>query len=169
MGYQLIEHIEVGSGGAASIEFTGIDQTGQDLVLLTSLRHSATWSLPSLRFNEDTTYANYTNLRLEGSGSSPYTEANTGANLGAGVMTTSAQTASTFASNQIYIPNYAGSTSKSWSVDGVQENNATAATQMILAGLWSGTAAITKVVLWSPGGGTFVQNSTASLYKITAD
>ena len=41
MGMQLIEHIEVGSGGAASIEFTGIDQTGQDLLLKVSSRNSA--------------------------------------------------------------------------------------------------------------------------------
>jgi hypothetical protein len=36
MGYQLIETIEVGSGGAASIEFTSIPQDG--VQFLTTLR-----------------------------------------------------------------------------------------------------------------------------------
>ena len=54
------------------------------------------------------------------------------------------------------------------SVDAVGENNATQAFQIISAGLWANTAAITSIQLIpQSGGGTFVADSTVSLYGIT--
>jgi hypothetical protein len=52
-------------------------------------------------------------------------------------------TANTFGNTEFYIPNYTSSNYKSFSVDGVTENNATAAFALY-AGLWSNTAAITS-------------------------
>ena len=75
-------------------------------------------------------------------------------------------TANTFNSTTFYIPNYAGSTNKSFSFDQVNENNTTAANQVLGSVLWSNTAAITSISLTSPGY-NFVQYSTASLYGIT--
>jgi hypothetical protein len=79
------------------------------------------------------------------------------------MATGSSATASTFGSGLIYIPNYAGSTNKSYLTDWVTENNATAAYAGFTAGLLSNTAAITDVTLT----GSFVQYSTATLYGIS--
>jgi hypothetical protein len=83
-----------------------------------------------------------------------------------GRMPDNAVTANTFGNIQIYFPNYAGSTNKSYSVDSVTENNETVAYQTILAGLWSNTAAITTATFTAESG-NFAIGSTISLYKIT--
>jgi len=73
-------------------------------------------------------------------------------------------TANTFASAEIYIPNYTSSNYKSLSVDFVGENNATTSYQYFTAGLFSNTSAITSLVI--DGTDNFVQYSTATLYGI---
>ena len=74
-------------------------------------------------------------------------------------------TSNTFGNTSVYIPNYAGSTNKSVSSDAVTENNATTASQQILASIWNNTSAITSIFV-SDTGSNLVQNSTASLYGI---
>jgi hypothetical protein len=74
-------------------------------------------------------------------------------------------TASTFANNEVTIPNYTSSNFKSYSVDSVTENNATQAYAIFVAGLWSNTAAITSITL-GLSSANFVQYSTAYLYGI---
>jgi hypothetical protein len=104
---------------------------------------------------------------LYGTGSAAASASTSGSFINwAGTQTNNSQTASTFASNDMYIPNYAGSNNKSVSVDGVQENNATAAASRLVAILWSNTAAITSLTL-SPDYGNFAQYSTATLYGIS--
>jgi hypothetical protein len=85
-----------------------------------------------------------------------------------GLHSDSSTTANTFGSSQIYISNYSGSTAKTVSVDAVNENNATAAYQTILAGVWNDTDPITsaKIIISTD---SLVEHSSASLYKITAD
>lgn len=170
MTMTLIATSTVGSGGAASIDFTSIPQTGTDLLVIHSLRSGGTWSIPSVRMNGDTTYSNYTTRTLWGSGTAAGSETNTGDNGGFGLMSISSDTASTFGSTSVYIPNYSGTTAKSWSVDGVRENNSSvngASGQYLVAVRWSGTAAISSLVVWNPGAGGFAQYSTVSLYTIT--
>ena len=85
--------------------------------------------------------------------------------LGNGVGGTA--TANTFGNMEIYIPNYAGSSNKSVSVNQVGEDNAATAYATLLAGLWSNTAAITSIKLTPfSGGASFVQYSTAYLYGV---
>jgi hypothetical protein len=163
MGYQLVETIEVGSGGAASIEFTGIPQDGVDLQVLLSTRHDSTSSIVEIRFNSES--INRSSIRLTGDGTSVYSASQT--NIWTRGNRSDA-TASTFANSQFYVSNYAGATAKSVSSDGVGENNGTLAYAEINAGLWDNTDAITSLML-IPNSGNFVQYSTASLYKITAD
>jgi hypothetical protein len=77
-------------------------------------------------------------------------------------------TSSTFASNEVYIPNYAGSTNKSLSATGVRENNSTFGDVRAIAGLWSSTSAINRVdVIADYPGGSLVSGSSAFLYGIT--
>jgi hypothetical protein len=160
MGYQLIEHITVGSGGAASIEFTGIPQDGVDLVMMLSLRSSNT--NVGIKFNGIST--GFSSKRLSGSGSSASANSRTD-NFIQDLANFTGMTANTFASTSYYISNYSGATAKSFSVDAVQEQNTTAAYQVIAAALWNNTAAITSIEIVE----SFVEYSTASIYKITAD
>lgn len=164
MGMQLIETIEVGSGGAASIEFTSIPQDGVDLVVLISGRAANAADYRNLELSINSSTSNQTAKRLVGDGSSVASNSN---NVIDAIPAASA-TANTFGSICITFSNYAGSTNKSISIDAVTENNATAARAAISAHLWSQTSAITSIG-FAPFGEDFVQYSTASLYKITAD
>jgi hypothetical protein len=164
MGYQLIETIEVGSGGAASIEFTSIPQDGVSLVVLCSLRVTNNSGESRIRLNNSTT--GYSAILLYGDGSSAgsYSTSSTYIQLG---DTQYSATANTFASVQVTIPNYTSSSAKSTSSENVSENNGTLAYQNVVAGSWTGTAAIASLQIL--GSSSFVQHSTASLYKVTAD
>ena len=174
MGMQLIETIEVGSGGAASIEFTSIPQDGVDLLLVASLRNdfaSTGNGGPLLKMNGVSTDS-FSWIRLLGTGSSVTTSSDSGDPGVYGAVVAANATASTFANIQYTISNYTSSNVKSISGEMVNENNATAATQALVAGSTSGTggsitAAITSIELSLSN--DFDQYSTASLYKITAD
>jgi hypothetical protein len=160
--YNLIATTTVGSGGAASIEFSGIPQTYTDLKLVLSVRSSDSGG--SLRVQPNGLTTNLSSRRLEGSGSGTSSTSD-GSFIFVYAVTLSSYTASVFSNIEIYIPNYAGSTNKSVSADGVMENNATEAYQNLVAGLWSNTSAITSLAL-AKASGNFVQYSSASLYGI---
>ena len=165
--YTLISSVTVGSGGAANIEFTSIPATYTDLVMKISLRSTEDFTLSKVQFNNDTNTANYSQRRLYGSGSTATSDTNTALGYLSPVGSTkSSYTASTFSNVEIYIPNYAGSTNKSVSIDAVTENNATESFATFTAGLWSQTSAITSIKLL-PNSTTFVQYSTAYLYGIS--
>ena len=170
MGYQLIETIEVGSGGAASIEFLALPQDAVDLVITSSARATNTQNSWRLQFNGDTG-ANYSQRLLHGTGSSVSSTTISGSTyISTQLLTPSTYTANTFSNIKLYVPNYTSSSAKSLSIDGVQENNATAANQQIFAGQWSGTAAITSLTVLTSGGAyLFAEHSSFSIYKITAD
>ena len=165
MGMQLIETIEVGSGGAASIEFTGIPQDGVDLLLVFSVRREIDNSLFYYSLNNDYLGADvYSEVYLRGNGSAVST-----ASFSTSVLQTdvpkSSYTSNTFSSSQVYISNYTSSTNKSISVESVAENNATASFQDIRAATYATSSPITRIGIDTG----MVQYSTASLYKITAD
>ena len=132
------------SSPAANINFSSIPTTYTDLKLVCSLRAVATSSVPGLTIKLNNVATNFTARYLEGTGSA----------AGSGTDTTllasidgSAQTANTFGNLEVYIPNYLSSNYKSYSVDGVTENNATVAYSQLLAGLWSNTAAINQITV----------------------
>jgi hypothetical protein len=165
--YTLIQSVTVGSGGAASIEFGSIPQTYTDLKIVHSLRSTRASAAGTLRL-----YLN--GLSTNGSGRVLYGETTGVGSLApayvhAGYFNDANLTANVFGSGEIYIPNYAGSTNKSFSSDSVTESNATtyqSGVQGLVAGLWSSTAAITAITLILQDGGNFVQHSSASLYGI---
>ena len=166
MGMQLIETIEVGAGGASSIEFTSIPQDGVDLLLLVSLRSSGGSSINYFELNGDTTSSNYVSRMLTGNGANVYSYT-----LNKNMVLTNyvPDTANTFGNQSIYLSNYADSSNyQSISLDASNENNGTyVAGNAITAGIWNNNAAVTSIKLQSQG--SWVQYSTASLYKITPD
>lgn len=160
-----IASVTVGSGGASTIDFTSIPSTYTDLCVKVSVRYSASGDASSyIRFNGDSG-SNYKRIILYGDGSAAASASATANAAYAGAIGLSTFTANTFASNEIYIPNYAGSSQKSLSVDGVSENNATLVYTIFNANLWTNTSAITSMSIF-PSGGTFNQYSTATLYGI---
>ena len=169
---ELIASVDVGSGGAASIEFTSIPATFTDLCVKVSSRSSATsqtFGYIYITFNAATT--NLSSKVLYGYGSGQGSLSITGQDAIFTYNDTSISTSSTFGNCEFYIPNYAnGSVYKSVSLDGVNENNATDARQTLTAGLWSSTAAITSIQLNSEDNSAvpknFLQYSSASLYGI---
>lgn len=163
---QLIEHYEVPSGGVSSITFMNVGDIPSDytdLMIVYSLRSSNRADF-GIKFNNST--SNFSNRYLFGTGSSA--SSSTGYGNFLGTMTGSGETANTFGSGQLYIPNYRSSFNKSYSIDAVQENNATTSYQSIIAGLWSVTNPITSISLYQQQGDTIVQYSSASLYGILA-
>jgi hypothetical protein len=163
MAMTLVSTVTVGSGGAASIQFTNIPQTGKDLLLVTSLRNSDTGTTDGILLNFNSSTSNFSARVLYGTGSSALSTTASFDIIGG--ITGNGATASTFSNGQLYISNYASGANKSYSVDTVAENNATATRHAILAGQWANSAAITSIAI--SGGYNFMQHSTASLYIIS--
>lgn len=161
---QIGSAVTVGSGGAASIDFTSIPNTYTDLVIKFSGRNSdAGQDQVWITLNSLTT--GFSNKVLYGNGSGSGQSSSISRYVAN--ITTSGYTANTFSNAEIYISNYAGSTNKSISSDIVNENNATTAYAVLSATLWSNTAAITSISLTPQTAGTFVQHTTAYLYGVS--
>ena len=159
--YEKIASVTVGSGGAATIDFTSIPGTFDDLVIKFSLRSDdASIQSTFITFNSLTT--NFSSIYIQGESTNVST--GTLARYVSG-LSPSTYTANTFGNSELYIPNYTSSTYKSYSSNWSAENNAAFGYNGAISGLWSNTAAITSISL-VPGGGNFVQYSTAVLYGI---
>lgn len=166
--FELISSVTL-SSSQANIEFTSIPATFTDLCLQFSFRVTGSRAEDSLvlALNGDTTGANYTMIYLRGNGSSAGSVAPTGySGTYVGEMNGGSSTASTFTSGSIYLPNYAGSAAKSFSIDIVQEANATAAYMHLDANRWTGTAAVNQITFSNYNSNNFATYSTAYLYGI---
>jgi hypothetical protein len=166
-----IASVTVGAGGTSSIDFTSIPGTYTDLKVVISARGSRSNSgsqTVSVRFNSDSG-ANYSYRRIYADGTTAAADGSTGDSYGtAGYVAKVYDTANTFGNCEIYIPRYAGSSQKSYSSDGVEENNATLAYASLVAGTWSGTSAITGISLYASNGSfNWEQYSSAILYGIS--
>ena len=167
---ELIETKTVGSGGASNIEFTGLGSYSSlytDLYLVCSLRSDAAFTADNLLIQFNGSSSNFTAKNIYGTGSgTPISQSfTTGEVAGFNAANT---TANTFSNTTIYIPNFSSSNYKSISTDSSVENNAARGDDSLYATLWSNTAAITSIKLVSAVAANFVQNSTVSLYGISA-
>lgn len=165
--YVKIQSTTVGATAVASIEFTDIPGTFDDLLIKVSSRSddsaSTSGSYYIIFFNNSST--SFSNRYLRGSGSA--VAVNQFAQY-AGNSSTTGQTTQTFSNDEIYITNYAGSNSKAYSADSVVENNATGAFQTFNTGIWANSNAITSVKLEAANAGAnkYIQYSTFTLYGI---
>jgi hypothetical protein len=162
---KLIETKTLGSN-AASVIFTSIPQDGTDLLVKFSARTNVSDVIDTCLVDFNTITTGFTNRTLLGFPdpvtSQIYNEARR-----AGHATGANQTSNTFATVELYIPNYAGSTNKSVSVESATEGTSTYYEMLLGATLWSNTAAITSLTLRPFGSSLFVTGSIFSLYKIT--
>ena len=162
--YIPITTVTVGSGGAATIDFINVPQNYTDLVIKLSIRSSQTGAFADygkVLFNGSTTSYSYRDVYGNGSAAASTSGTTTLFMTYQG----NAGTANVFGNSEIYIPNYGGSNNKSFSIDGVVENNATTAYATLTAVLWSNTSPINSISI-GPASGTWQQYSTATLYGI---
>jgi hypothetical protein len=161
--YVLLEKITVGAAGAASVVFTNIPQTGYtDLAVKVSARTNlGTPEAIVIEFNNSS--ADYSAARLFGTGTGVTSDILTNIRF---AISTAVDTANTFSNGEFYIPNYASDAFKSVLVDGVFENNGTAAVVSLVAGVWANTAAVSTIKLLGNGSGTIQPNSTFYLYGV---
>lgn len=166
--WTVIAHTELSSGTATSITFSSIAGTYTDLCLVLSAKtgEAATYSVPTFTFNSNTS-AIYSYRFLYGNGSSALSASVTNGTNGGFHYAAGFGTVNTFGSGYLYIPNYAGSSNKSWSIDATSENNDTGSNMAIHAGIWANTAAITSITLDKGAGAYFEQYTSATLYGIT--
>ena len=169
--YNLISTVTVGSGGAATISFSSIPATYTDLKVVASLRATGSRGEDAvlIRFNSDSTAANYTARTIRGNGSATSSEYLTSgfAGMYIGEFNGGTSTANSFTSTEIYVPNYTSGNQKSISTDIAQEANQTLAYVHLIAGLWNGTAAVTTITFTDHNANNFAEYSSASLYGIS--
>lgn len=147
---------------AADVTFSDIPGTYTDIAAVISARTNGNQAGATIKFNGATTNRSSRILYGNGINAGSFTDTSIFA-FGIPYSTT---TANTFGSISIYVPNYAGSTNKSVSIDGATENNATDVYMGATAALWSSTAAITSMTI-TPQNGSFVSGSSFYLYGIT--
>jgi len=160
--FELIASSTVGSGGASTVSFTSISSSYTDLCLKMSMaNNTASWVDWYIQFNSST--SSYTDkLVYTGNGSSASSTSDSG------IQPRTPLSTQAWMNAEIYIPNYAGSTNKSVSLDQGWSRNASGNGSTftgLLAGLWSNTAAITSIQI-VPTSGNIVQYSTAYLYGV---
>jgi len=163
--YEAIATQTLGSA-AAIVTFSSIPQTYTDLVLVTSLKSSATPTAysPTMYFNGDATKTNYSFTAIYGDGSSAVSfRWTTSTATQHGVMAT-AVSATNFNAGIINIQNYANTTTYKTVLT---RTNDTANVVYATVGLWLNTAAITSFSLYAADGNKdFTIGSTFSLYGI---
>ena len=159
-----IQTVTVGSGGAASIDFTSIPQTYTDLKIILSTRSTAASAQAEfISFNGST--SSFTGRYLYSDTTTTPSTSTLARYIGTIMGTT--QTANVFNCTEIYIPNYTSAIFKSFTVDNGAENAAAYGGLNMIGGLWSNTAAITSISL-APNTFSYPQYSTATLYGISS-
>ena len=151
--------VTLGSGGT-------IPQTYNDLKLLFSARTNSGLSYENVIVQPNGSTSNLSDKTLFTVNGTSASSAGDPTQLIIGQAATSIQTASVFGNSEAYFSNYTLANNKSISSDGVNENNAAAATLMMIAGFWSNTAAITSLVIAPSIGTTFNAYSSFYLYGI---
>lgn len=161
----LLETIQL-TANASSIVFNNIPQTGYtDLIIKFSSRETSgsNWNNLNLSFNGSGTYYSKS---LVGTGAGVVSQASSSA-LDRQYANGGSTTANIFGNGEIYIPNYAGSGRKVITSNTVGENNGSSSIIGQMAGMFTGTGAITEITL-NPVSTSFVTGSTFSLYGVAS-
>jgi hypothetical protein len=156
--YFKINTATVGSGGAASINFTSIPATYTDLVLRVSGRSTSAAGAVTIAFNGSS--STFAGRFIQGNGTTASSSTNT---TQISTLPISTDTASVFGNFEIYIPNYSDSSNKCFFTDSVTENNLALAFIFLNASMWSTTSVINEITLTA----AFAEYSTATLYGIS--
>lgn len=159
----------VGAGGASSVVFNNIPSIYTDLKLLISARSTSGYGagVPSLAikviYNNDSSESLYSSTwaAYVGPGSGRYSGA-----AWAGWLNSSNSLASSFSSNEVYIPNYTSSSFKQTLTESAVESNETTNLYLSMHGQLYRNASAINSVKFVPELGNFAQYSTFTLYGI---
>lgn len=153
---------------AASVTFSSIPATYDDLLLVASVRTTASGAFSNLGLViNGNTSAIYSFTRLGGSGSVAFTNIYSGQNAGdLSFGNGDTSTTNTFNSLEMYIPSYRVSRNKPVQSIIMQENNATQAYIYTGAQLFSSTSAITSIQITEASGNNLKSGSTFWLYGL---
>jgi len=152
-----------------SVTFSSIPQTYTDLVIRYSARTNgggAVGDTCNITFNSDTgtNYSRVT-MRSNGSVAASFIGANASSVNFHTNVNGSGGTSNTFASVEIYVPNYTSTSTRPISVSNVQEDNATRGDVYAGASQYRGSSAISSIT-WSAPGSLFLTGSSFYLYGI---
>lgn len=166
MGHQLVEKIEVGSGGAASIEFTSIPQDATDLVCVLSLRSGDTnGDEVTGKINGVTT--SQSTISLRGSSTSVLSFSSGNYRV-ANINQNQYGADDDFTTVKIHISNYATSDPKAIRTEYVMGDDiASNIFHGMSSALYDNTTVISSLGFTTNSGQNFLQYSSASLYKIS--
>jgi len=172
--FTVIDHTEIGTGGASIWTEDGISGSYDHLLLVASIRSEQTgieFDIIDMRFNNISTSV-YTTTDLAASTATPTTTRTTARGDFNGAVWPSADTtADTFGCLKIWIPHYANSTNfkqvfmSSTSGPATTTNNEWAL--RLVAGLWAQTAAVTRIDIRSGYAADHAEFSTFTLYGVT--
>tara|TARA_R110000824_G_C15204058_1_gene675983 strand:+ start:1920 stop:2459 length:540 start_codon:yes stop_codon:yes gene_type:complete len=172
--WYVIDHTEIGTGGAASWNETSISASYDHLCLRASLRTERAdyYEDGKINFNGDTG-SNYslTRLLFGGGETSMVSERQSSqTKLGKWDMTGASAEAECFGTLSLWIPYYANTANyKScfiqWGANDVS-NATTEFSTGILAGMWASTAAINQITIATNDGEDIAEHSSFTLYGI---
>lgn len=174
--YETIDKVVL-TGTTASVTLSSIPSTYTDLKLVMSVRgNHTTYAALGALYNGSG--SGQVGRNLAASGSSVYSAQDQNNTFSVGGITyarmtgfyipTTVQTANAFGIVEWYIPNYAGSTTKSSFLELFCESNSTSVSVAAVEAAairWSGTDPITSLTL-VPSSGSFVAGSSFTLYGI---
>jgi hypothetical protein len=168
---QLIASQVLGSS-ATSVTFSSIPGTYKDLVLRASVRlyigDATQEQFFNVYFNSSGT-TDFSSTYLRGYTTAQSFRSSSRANLNYNNTLADGATADTFSSQEIYIPNYAGSASKPVSSSMAAIQNSTSSQSSVYAGLYNSSSAISSITLVGPSGSyTFVTGSSFYLYGLSS-
>jgi len=172
--WNVIDHTDVGSGGAASWSESSISASYDHLCLRASLRTERAdyYEDGKINFNGDTG-SNYSLTRMTfggGSASQTSDRYSSETKLGKWEMTGASAEAECFGTFSLWIPYYTNTANyKSffiqWGANDVSNATAEFSTG-ILAGMWSSTAAINQITIATNDGEDIAEHSSFTLYGI---
>ena len=152
----------------ASVTLSSIPSTYTDLLLAISARDNGSASYQAngfIKFNNTSNNYSDTYLRANFASASSSRDSNQATGYIAIAYPSGTATTNTFGNNELYIPNYAGSTNKVMTVTNCAENNnANSANITAVAFLWQQTTAISSIVLTCDN--SFLAGSRFDLYGI---
>lgn len=158
------------SSDAATVNFTSIPNTYTDLVLKITARGDAAGLSTLLMVGLNSTSVNISCTYLYSSYSTYVVQSgrdSAATSAGFGYFNGSTTTSNTFGPIEIYIPNYAGSTTKPINSIAMYENNSASAYGWAQASFANTTSPITSINLSRLIGSNFLAGSSFYLYGIS--
>jgi predicted heme/steroid binding protein len=154
--------------GGTTLTFSSIPSTFTDICLVMSPRGNGfNGTELYLTFNGNTSSYSGKYMWKDGGTTSITSGNNNTSNSLIGIIPGTQAGSNVYGSVQVYVPNYASSSNKSFGVESASERNGDAQWLFLGAGLWSNSSAITSVTITASA--NYLGDSTAYLYGIKKD